>query len=653
MFLDIDLSLAPQKPKISLHKPNKIQIANLPEAYYPNLEINISDMDVLSFSLPYQITKNHDSIRNPHISQLHNRYLIKLILGDYIQWFIIISPIPTSDDDSDFLEVNCVSLENELNNKRVRNFTWNAVKLSELMNGFSRDTTINNVTTTTTVDGLLNGTLWTLGNVPISIETIYRSFEGITSTKLDFIRKNICDKYKLIAKFDTVNRVINFYETEEFGENDGLKITDKNYLRTITQTEDDEDFCTRLKVYGKDSLSIQKINPINKPFIEDYSYFLYPFIRDDERNVIVSSNWMSDELCHAILDYKDALSQNAIGHTQLLEQLSVLQVALTVLENEMTLLTDAMAIIDGNIESEQNLGHSITVSSSTYPIPLATQKTDKQLEITNKQSEIDAKQLEIDGINSQITTMQTELSETNHFSPELLIEKINFEIEKEWTDETYTLDTDLYFAALDEIIDRKIPQTLIEISIVNFLEVISEQRNHKKIVVGNKVAIVQEQLGINVIATITKASFDFENAEIKLTISDVKKSKSARDKIADFLFRTDSFAEVIDINQTRWDSSLINATEYVDQQIQEMTGTLLNLNIDINRFAADGYITLTESQSLELTLEQALAESEDILTIAYNLDISTERIAYSNIFSDSAIACSKVSSKAFDSVSVI
>ena len=113
MYSDIDLSLKLQTPKLSLHKPNRIKIANLPEEYFPNLEINISDLDALSFSLPYQITKNHELIHNPHIDLLKNRYLIKLILGDYIQWFIIISPIPTSDDDSDFLEVNCVSLENE------------------------------------------------------------------------------------------------------------------------------------------------------------------------------------------------------------------------------------------------------------------------------------------------------------------------------------------------------------------------------------------------------------------------------------------------------------------------------------------------------------------------------------------------------------
>jgi len=187
MYDDIDLSLKPQTPKLSLHKPNREKIANLPEEYYPSLEINVSNLDILSFSLPYKITKNHELIRNPHIDQLKNRYLIKLILGNYIQWFVITSPIPTADDDSDYLEVNCVSLENELNGKRLRNYTVNAVLLSEIMNGFTRDEI--------TTDGILKGTGWTLGIYPISMDTTYRTFESITGTKLDFINNEISDKF--------------------------------------------------------------------------------------------------------------------------------------------------------------------------------------------------------------------------------------------------------------------------------------------------------------------------------------------------------------------------------------------------------------------------------------------------------------------------
>ena len=618
MFTDIDLSKEIQKAKLSLCKPNKMTICNLPEAYNTTLDINLSALDELIFSIPCQIDVDieHKIERNPHVDLIRNRYLIKLVLSDYIQWFVITSPIPSADDDSDYFEINCVSLENELNNKRLHNYNVSAVKLSEIMNGFTRDTTIitNGISATTTVttDGILKGTLWTLGIFPTSIDDTYRTFESITGTKLEFINNQISDKFKILAKFDTENRIINFYETDKFGINDGFRITNKNYLRTIIQSEDDQDFCTRLSAYGKDGLSIQRVNPINTSFLEDYSYFLYPFIRDELGNITSHSDWMSDELCNAILDYRIALSQNALVHTDLLAQLSALQITLTSLNNEMKILTDVLKTINDSIESEKSLGHSIT----TLLADLAAQ----QLLIDAKQLEIDPIKAQITAIDLQIDTIQIDLSESNYFTQELLEEKIKFEIEKEWSNESYILDTDLYFAAIDEMNNRKIPQTRIEISIINFLEVLSEQHNWKKIVVGNKVTIMQEQLGIDASAKITKASFDFENGEIKLTISDIKKNKSARDKIADYLYRTESYVDIIELNKLKWNESLITATEYTDQQIEELNGSLLNLSIDITRFGADGWITAIEAKFLKLSLDKVIAESLDIINIATQLE---------------------------------
>ena len=160
MFTDIDLSKEIQKAKLSLCKPNKTTLCNLPEAYNTTLDINLSTLDELTFSIPCQIDVDieHKIERNPHVDLIRNRYLIKLVLSDYIQWFVITSPIPSADDDSDYFEINCVSLENELNNKRLHNYNVSAVKLSEIMNGFTRDTTIitNGISATTTVttDGI-------------------------------------------------------------------------------------------------------------------------------------------------------------------------------------------------------------------------------------------------------------------------------------------------------------------------------------------------------------------------------------------------------------------------------------------------------------------------------------------------------------------
>lgn len=67
---------------------------------------------------------------------------------------------------------------------------------------------------------------------------------------------------------------------------------------------------TRLHLKGKDGLTINAIHPTGKDYLEDYSYFMYPFKRDLHKNVIEHSYSMSDSLCHAILDYQELVEAN-------------------------------------------------------------------------------------------------------------------------------------------------------------------------------------------------------------------------------------------------------------------------------------------------------------------------------------------------------
>ena len=100
---------------------------------------------------------------------LKNRYLIKLILGEYTSYFVIDNPSPNADDSTDFLQVNCYSLEYELKDKNIRSYKADAVLLSEIVSviGYDRSTTVTTdgipVTTTVHNDGILKETAWTLG----------------------------------------------------------------------------------------------------------------------------------------------------------------------------------------------------------------------------------------------------------------------------------------------------------------------------------------------------------------------------------------------------------------------------------------------------------------------------------------------------------
>ena len=619
MFLDIDLSLTPQKPKLYLCKPNKTIIASLKEHYDANLKISLTTLSELTFNLPYQIEKDHEQQYNTHCEMLKNRYLIKLILGEYTSYFVIDNPSPNADDSTDFLQVNCYSLEYELKDKNIRSYKADAVKLSEIVSviGYDRSTTVTTdgipVTTTVHNDGILKETAWSLGEHPDEIlNPVYRSFEVSVKTKYDFILE-IAEKFNLIAKFDSVNRKINFYTINEYGIDKGFRITDIKYLRTIVQNIDSEFFCTRLKVYGKDGITINSINPSGQSYIEDYSYFLFPFQRDEiTREVITRSDYMSDELCHKLLDYQILLLQNKDGFSAYLAQLTGYRIELTELINEMTILTDAMKVIDDNIETAKNNGQSTTV--------LIAEKVAQQILIDNKQLEIDAKNIQITEVQALITEIQTTLTYEGYFAetPELLLElQTSYQIDKDFTNSSISNVTDLYFAGMDEMEIRKTPKVVVQISLVNFLEILEEQRNWGKINLGDSISIKHKQLGIDMTAKIIAVTFDFESAEIQLTISNVK---TASQRLSDSLYHASSYVDIIDINKFKWDSSQSNATEYVDQQIEELNGSLLNLEIDLTRFGSDGWITAIEAKSLKLTLDKLIAESLDVITIATQLE---------------------------------
>jgi len=621
LFLDIDLSKTPQRPKLYLCKPNKTIIAPLPEHYGANLKINLTTLNELTFDLPYKLDINNKIQHNIHCDLIKNRFLIKLILGEYIAYFIINNPAPNADDSSDFYQINCYSLEYELKDKEIRVYKSDSVSLKEVMNGFSRDTTIitDGISTTTTdvTPGILKDTAWVLGNYPVDLDSVYRSFDVSVKTKLDFVL-DVAEKFNLVAQFDSTTRLINFYTIDKIGVNKGLRISDKRYLKTIVQNIDSETFCTRLKLYGKDGLTISEINPTAQSHIENFSYFLFPFERDINRTVISHSDYMSDELCHAILDYELLLVQNKGTYPILLASLAILQTEMTVLTNEMAELVIVMKEIEDNIAT----------ASGSKKAGYEEDKIAQQILINAQQALITVKQLLIDNLNTQITNATTSLSYETFFQdmPKLLEElQESYIIEKSWTNDSLISAEDLYIYGLDEMESRKNPVTIIQINIVNFLEIISEQYNWNKINLGDSIAIKHEQLGIDLTARIIEVSFDFESAEIQLTISNVKSKNS---KLEDILYQTSSLVDIIDVNKLKWDKSQITATEYVDQQIQEMVGTLLNLSIDISRFGEDGFITKSEANALKLTLEQAIAESENVIKIAEDLEIVTEKNDY-------------------------
>lgn len=293
MFGDIELNKKPQKPELFLCKPNRQTIGKLKEAYNIQQKLRLGNINELTFELPTQIDINGTLQKNPHTDLIKGRYLIKLVNGGSKEWYIITKPTSSADEKKDSIVYQCFSLPYELQDKDIRIYSVTSYNATHVL-----------------TDALSN-TLWTVGYIDADFDLKYRSFDVSKITVLDFVLQ-IAETFKALIVWDTENRTVNFYNPNNYGTNRGLIISYQKYLKSIQREDDFDGVCTRLKVFGKDNLSIQRVNPTGTDYIEDFSYFIYPFQRDANKNVLQHSDYMSDGLCNALLDYNDLVNSKKV-----------------------------------------------------------------------------------------------------------------------------------------------------------------------------------------------------------------------------------------------------------------------------------------------------------------------------------------------------
>src|SRR5690606_16137785 len=155
------------------------------------------------------------------------------------------------------------------------------------------------------------------------------------------------EKFGGLIVWDTVNKVINIYKPENVGKDKGFRLREGKYLESFNQNTNSDDVVTRLKVYGKDGLTFRRLSPTGSNYIEDFSWFLYPFEQDEQGRVIKHSNYMSDGLASGIVEYQNHLASIQGNFESLTTQLTSKQDEIKQREQELSiLLTDLKVIMD-------------------------------------------------------------------------------------------------------------------------------------------------------------------------------------------------------------------------------------------------------------------------------------------------------------------
>ena len=286
MFYGIDLNKLPSLPKLSLHKPNREKIANLTFAYNIKYKLKTNQLNELSFDLPYEVELNHKFMRNPSIDKLKPRYLIKLEIShneqyneefeEYEEWFMIADKlVDQMDEEKDFKTVNCIPLPNELADKNIINYTYTENDIETPQNATHILTDILTIVYDVTN---IKDALWTIGYINPIYDCVYRVFSISDKSVLDFLLSDFINTFeKSILIFDTINRTINLYHSDDVGLDRGLTFSYGRYLKTLNQEINTEKLCTKLKVFGNNDLSIEDVNPTGKGHLLNFDTFMLPY----------------------------------------------------------------------------------------------------------------------------------------------------------------------------------------------------------------------------------------------------------------------------------------------------------------------------------------------------------------------------------------
>ncbi|WP_175491773.1 phage tail spike protein [Paenibacillus sophorae] len=303
-------------------RPNREIISKLSEAYNVSIETKINDVYTLTFSLPFYIDINHRLERNKNVDLLREKYWVKVVLGSKIEWFIINEINNTVGNDSESKTVKCFAGYHELTNRNIEEYSVESYNAEQVLTD------------------VLAPSLWTIDYLDADFKLTYRAFDFPENNILDCVF-SVAETYNAIVSFNTDSRTISMTKPELTGVNRGLTFSYGKYMKSMDHTIKTDEIVTRMSASGQDGLGIQRVNPTGQNYIENYGYWIYPFERDAQGNIVQSSYFMSDSLCSALLDYEILVENNAglfSGYLDYLEtyetDLSTLNVEMNVLQNE-------------------------------------------------------------------------------------------------------------------------------------------------------------------------------------------------------------------------------------------------------------------------------------------------------------------------------
>lgn len=454
---------------ITLCKPNynRTPMQIISTAYSKELTKRFGSIDEINFQIPQTIDGKGV---NEDFNLVKGDFVLLVEFDNQKQYFIVKQCDNVVSGKQVHKEVVAYSYEYIFGNKLIRGWSEGQQPLSYVM-----DYVISCFPS------------WQLGIVEPQLMVIERTMEVSEQSVLEFLI-DVQKKYLCIFEFDTVNRTINIRKVENIGKNKGFVLSERNYINKINVEPNFQEVVTRLRCYGKDGLSINELNPTGQAHIELYDYYMIGFSKEsDEKGgwiVTGHSEYMSDGLCMALLEYRDLMSKNSTVLSLKYEELTDLQTEMNRLLNVSDEGDKGLNILKTSLEGIQlQIDALIRIGTSDLS-KLKNQERELIIVIENKQKEVDKQQLLLDEKNNEISTFKELLKIENNFTTEQIKELDMFTREKTWSDSSYFDAADLYNEGSKMLLKMAQPAIKFNVDVMNFLRCLDRSEDWECITTG-------------------------------------------------------------------------------------------------------------------------------------------------------------------------
>lgn len=553
---DLYIYKKPLTYRLFLKKPNGETICSIKDYY--NLEhfTSLKELDTLNFDIPYYI----DGKENELVPKIYTSCQVYLQLYSeeseimYLEhnFKVVTITNKSTEDGKIYKEINCKSIETELQNKTLKN-----LKGSKVI--YRTQSEINSWTPTelypTKADFIESGILniitsiapsWSVDESAIDsdISSLYRYFEIDSCACLDFLLTTVQQSFMCLFQFDTIHKKIGCRNITHLGVHRGLFLSDNNFIKTHTEEINEENVVTRLYFYGKDQINLRSVNPTGEEYLLDLSFY---------RN----SNYMSKSLLDALTQYDSLIESKNTEFSTLLSQLNTYTSQLVVKKSELEILKTQLSVLE--IELNELVAEKADLTAKNSQITL------KKNEITSKEAEITQIQSSIDNTNSAIETLQTQILIANNFTLPQIEELDQFIRDKETTDDTILTSEELLTEAKKVIERINQPSITFDIDIIDLFSIVECQLEWGKITLGDIGTLTHTAFNTDVELRLVAYTHKINNNSLVLTFAN-RNNINDTNMLYDQLKNTISTTTTMDIQKYKYldyvnsgDKSAINS----------------------------------------------------------------------------------------------